>query len=134
MVGSRVKKYVELLVNLYKDSSLEFVFVSSVLERIYKDSLFANLEIYFAFVNSCLKTEITKLNNREILNKDSKVIYWKFINVSKQFFEATSPELIFRETSGNLIHRTNQCMCDLLNVYLQKIHETLVVKGAINST
>ena len=130
LIRLNVLKYVELIKDLYKESVVEFVFVSSLIERTHV--CFENLEIYFALINYLLGVEITKLNKGSgIFNRNSKLIQWQFINVSGQFFKAKNRKLIFRESSNDLIHRSIPCMCDIFDIYLQDIHKTLAAKKLI---
>ena len=88
-IRTKIQEYVSILGGLYQDSSFEFVFHSSLLERVYIDNeILANLDIYFCYINYWLQVELGKLNSGEgILNKNGVKITWGFLNVSAQFYE-----------------------------------------------
>ena len=71
-----------MLTQLYANSTIEFVFFSSVLERVYADPQkqhldtyikLANIDAYFALINSYIKSELKKLNGETgIVNRNGK--------------------------------------------------------------
>ena len=129
-IKSQVVAYVALIADMYRNSSFEFVFHSSILERNYKyEPQLKNLDIYLALVNYLLKIELQKLNlSPGVLNKQGKKISWHFINVSKQYFENTNPKLLFKKPDlrrGEFIHRTTESMQKLVEIYLSKIEQII---------
>jgi hypothetical protein len=135
----QVEKYVAILVKLYENSSYEYVFHSSILERSYpKFKNLENLEIYFAYVNYYLDAELKKLNTgKGVLNKAGRKISWNFVDVSNQYYEAASLGKIgslFRPKEvikGEMVHRSMDSMDKLVHTYLMSIHGVLGKEGVL---
>ena len=146
-ISDRVHTYINMLAQMYADSTVEFVFLSSVLERFYADPKkqhhdtyvkLAFTDAYFAMINCCIKAELKKLNNGTgILNRNGKKIFWKFINVAHQFHSAPVLRNIFRKDEiqntkcSRWVHRNPRAMAELTVMYLEDIHKVLTEKGVL---
>jgi hypothetical protein len=134
-IKGQVGKYVAIVVEMYKGSNFDFVFHSSILERVYsKIESLENVDIYFAYVNYYLKLELQKLNGQGIVNNAGKKISWHFINVADQFHSTTSYKKLFKSADvyrKEMVHRNIDFMKILIDRYLQSIYEVLVKESVI---
>ena len=143
-IKKRVQTYVENLVQIYKNSDVEFVFHVSILERVYKPThVLRNCNLYFAYANFFLKRELNKLNGVDlsdrVMNRAGKSISWHFINVARQFYKAKDQESLFMKWERDnytknryLIHRSREAMDEIIGMCMAELYDTLVGVGAFD--
>ena len=125
-VEGKVKEYMGTLINIYKLSGFKTVYISSVLERIYKEGHLVNAEIYIALINHFIYRYIAKLKMEPVLNKFNIPIDFVFINVGSQFYKAENKEALFSEkgrAERRLVHRNKPTWKKLMNLYLKTIRK-----------
>ena len=116
-IKENVKVFFEYLISLVKNSRKTTVFLSSLLERVYKVN-HPNLDLLFAYINHFLFEEVKK--NTEICNAIGGKVNFVFINVACQFYNAENPVslAIDREKGrGELTHRNKTAMRELAGTY-----------------
>lgn len=130
-IKARVGEYVDILVGMFEKSGVEKVFHSSLLERRAPGPILRHLDIYFAHINYYLYKKLGELNrNESSKNRLGKPIHWRFINVSRQFFKAENPALLFRhfeQSTGVLTHRDLGPMEEIAGWYMDILREEMVV-------
>ena len=132
-IEKRMDEYLEELKKIYTDSSAEFVFHVSILERICnRDRYLKNGNIFFAYANSYLKEKLHRLNREDrVKNRKGEFIYWHFLNVASQFYESENPTLLFKpheRQNGWMVHRNREAMQVLVDMYMAEVYEVLVGK------
>ena len=125
-IKSKVHSFMGYFVDVFGRSSVEVVFFSSLLERVYPG--IKNLDLLFSVINSYLKQELNRFNEAGIVNKNGLHIKFVFINVSDQFYGSKNPLDLAREDekqANKLVHRNIPCMELLGKRYFSEILENL---------
>lgn len=124
----KVQDFVDILVNIFKNSRFSKVFISSLLERRLPGVPY--LEIYFAHINCFMEKSVHKLNDRDtVKNVLGQPIAWFFVNVADQFYLSENPEALFRESlhsRGGLVHRHITAMEEICFKYMTAISQEVV--------
>lgn len=119
-IKDNVKVFFDYLAGLVKKSRKTTVFLSSLLERVYKDN-HPGLDLLFAYINHFL---FENVKSAEICNAMGVKVNFIFINVASQFFNAEDPLslAIDREKEkGELTHRSKTAMHKLAGIYVSHI-------------
>ena len=116
ILEARVEEYVETLHNKIATTGVTTVFQSSVLER--RLEPYQHLDLRFCVWNWLLREKLTALR---VMNKDHKLITFRFIDVSEQYHRCSDFAALYRETSGERVHRTLDGYQQLLIVYQREM-------------
>ena len=85
-IKEKTFKFMDRLVEIFKRSGALEVFISSILERVYKSKL-KHSEIYTALINYYVQYYITeKLQSCDVCNKNGEKIKFVFVDVRGQYF------------------------------------------------
>ena len=127
-VEARVGDFMKILVGMYKQSRFERVYVSSILERIYKTGRLVGVDIYMALINYYICRYINRMyQNEPVFNKLKKPIKFTFINVSSQFYKSKDKDKLFSakdRAKRRLVHRTKEAWIELMQLYLKQLKNT----------
>lgn len=124
-IEARVGDFMKTLVRIYKQSGFEKVYVSSILERIYKAGRLVGVDIYMALINYFIFKYLSKMNQNEpVLNKVKRPMKFTFVNVGPQFYKSKNRDSLFSikdVKKGHLVHRTKEAWKELMQLYLRQI-------------
>ena len=106
---------------------MKTIFFSSFLERIYVDM--PHLDMLFCYINYYLRMGLENFNEQHVFNKDNQEVKFVFINVAGQFYNANIRVNLARDyeaCKNKLIHRNEEAMIELAEMYVSKILEVLL--------
>ena len=128
---TQVQSYVDIIKEKSQNCRFEIMMHSSILERNWDALGIVDLDLWFSYLNYYLRIYIHKLNREKVLNIEGKVVKFRFVDVSDQYFKAVAiKDLggIFRPSevhSGKMTHRNERSMIKLVGIYMSEARKML---------